>query len=305
MSFLAIENTPIQINLLIQANYTGWTSDGITATHSSCQSGYITLLAYPVTAGQTYTFSYIVPTISGGYIQAQVGGTDGAEHTTADIYVETLVAAQDGFVKLFSNANCTATSFNIKNINNQTGTTIIWSAINQKWSDFRTLYPEYGWSIFEQTLMCSNGTLWAAQNGGGTTPTNNFFGTQYQSSIQVAEAKNAGVIKDFEALSYQANQLLVSAIDGILSSNGQVSTLIDTDFIKQRLTGSGMTLLSYQNDNVYSASFLGDQNEEGIVNGSTLRGNWLLATLQTVDGSKPLALFSLSIRSRYVPVGSR
>ena len=306
MAFSALVNTPIVVNLINQAQYTGWalSADGSTAIHSSCQSGLATLISYPVTAGQSYQVSYSVPTITSGYIQMQAGGTNGAMRTTANIYVETIVPATDGFIQFFSNGNCSVTLFNAANITNQIGTTLVWSALNKKWSDFRNQYPDFGWSIYNKTVMGYQGNIYSAQNGGGTG-TNNFFGTQYQSSIMFVEAANPEVIKDAEALNYQANMLLVTTIDGVKSSNGQVSTLIDTDFIKQKLAANGLTVTNYQVDNVYSASLLGDQNDENIVNGASMRGNWFLIELITVDGSTPLQLFSVGVRTSYRPIGSR
>lgn len=302
--FTAIQNVPITINLLTQANDTGWSINGTVATHLACNSGLCTLLSYPVTAGNTYQISYAVLTITSGYVQAQVGGTNGAMRTTANLYVETITAAANGFVKFYSNGNCQISAFNIANITDNVGTTIVYATENKKWSDFRNYYPDFLWSLYTTTLVAYQGQLYSAQNGGGNS-TNNFFGVQFQSIIQFAEAKNPEVIKDAEALNYQANMLLVTTLNGILSSNGQVSTLIDTDFIKQKLAANGLTVTNYQVDNVYSASLLGDQNDENIVNGTSLRGSWFLVTLITEDGSTPLQLFSVALRTRYVSIGSR
>lgn len=304
MSFTAIENVPIIVNLLTQANDTGWSVDGVNAFHQSCNSGYITLQTYPVFAGHTYKVSTSVISIDSGYVQLFSGGTGGIQRTTAGLYVETITPASNGFMQFFSNANCEITAFPVQDITNMIGTTIVWSAINKKWSDFRDQYFDFGWSIYTKTVMGNNGALYSAQNGGGSG-TNNFFGTQYQSSIMFVEAKNPEVIKDAEALNYQANMLLVSTIDGIKSSNGQVSTLIDTDFIKQKLAANGLTVTNYQVDNVYSASLLGDENDENIVNGTPLRGNYFLIELITVDASLPLQLFSVGVRTSYRPIGSR
>lgn len=145
--------------------------------------------------------------------------------------------------------------------------------------------------------------MYIQQNG--TNDRCNFFGTQYQAQIKFVEAKNPQVIKDFQTVNYQANMLLVSTINGILSSNGQVTTLIDTDFIKQILTDGALEVTNYQVDNVYSASLLGDQNEDNIVNSPGMRGNYLIVTLVTDDGSAPLTLFTVGVRTRYVPLGYR
>ncbi len=303
MSFSQVENTPIIIDLTVQCNTTGWRNDGVNAFHDSCNAGSIILTDYPVTSGQPYQVSYIVLSVSGGYVQPRSPGLNGAARTTTGIFVETLTPTSNGFISFYSNANCEITAFNIKPISSNPGTTIVYATLNQKWSDFRTYYPDFGWSLYTRTITAFQGQLYNHDNGGNSS--NNFYGQQFQSSIKFVEAKNPAIIKDFEALAYQANQLLVTTIDGIVSSTGQISTLIDTDFIKQKLDSGGLEVIGYQNDGVYSASFLGDEGDENVVNGSSMRGAFLIIELITFDGSAPLTLFSVSVRSRVVALGSR
>lgn len=305
-TFSALENSPILVNLVTQANDTGWSlPDGINALHS-CNPGNLILTPYPVIGGNTYQVSYIVNSISGGNVQIQSPGANGVARTTPALYVESITPTSNGFISFYSNATCSITAFNIVPVSTAPGTTIVFSpftAPNGKWSDFRSYYPDFGWSLYTRTIVGYQGQLYSFENGGGAN-TNNFFGTQYQSSIKFVEAKNPDIIKDFEALNYQANMLLVSTPDGIQSSLGQISTLIDTDFIKQNLVDGPLQVILYQKDQVYSASFLNDENED-IVNGSQLRGNFLIVELITFDGSTPLTLFSVAVRSKYVPIGAR
>lgn len=312
MSFTALENTPISINLLQQCNDTGWILPGDgTAVHSSCNAGNIPLNAYPVSGGLNYQISYVIQSISGGNVQPQAPGFNGIARTTPGVYVETISPTSTGVISFYSNANCVISAFNINIISTAPGVTIVYSATNSAkrgmaiWSDMRTFYPDYGWSLYTRTIVANNGALWAFDNGDTGGSTNNFFGQQFQSSIKFVEAKNPEVIKDFETLTYQANQLMVTTIDGIQSSLGQISTLIDTDFIKQYLTDGDLEVVVYQNDNVYSASFLGDEGDQNIVNGSGMRGNYIIVELITNDGSTPLTLFSISVRSKQVFLGSR
>ena len=312
MPFTAVENNQIQIDLVTQCNYTGWTLplDG-TAVHSSCVSGNIILNAYPVTGGKTYQISYLITAISGGNVQSMSPGSNGTAYTTTGLKVETLTPSSNGFISLYSNANCVVTAFNVNVVSNASGTTIVYSPTNSTkrgehiWTDFRTFYPDYGFSLYTRTILCYNGQMYTSDNGDTQGSTNNFFGTQYQSSIKFVEAKNPQLIKDFEALTYQANQLLITTEDGIETSLGQISTLIDTDFIKTNLAAGGLTVVGYQNDGVYSSSFLGDENDENVVNGAGMRGNWIIIELITNDGSTPLTLFSISVRSKQVFIGSR
>lgn len=302
-TFTAIENNPITVNLLTQANDTGWSvlAGGI-AKHISCNSGFITLLNYPVVAGHAYKITYTILTISGGYVSAWAGNTEGAHHTTANIIVETIVATNTDAIKLFSTANCTVQLFNIQDITITDPVSIFWSEINKKWSDNRTVFPSFGFSLLDLNVLVYQGNVYVQQNGSDNR--NNFFGVDYQSSIKFIDAKNSDAVNGFESLNYQANMLLVSTQDGITTDLGQVSTLIDTDFIKEKLQSAGLTVINYQKDNVYSASFLPDSNEDAV-NGSGLRGRHIIIELITADGSTPLRLFSVEVKKAYIPIGPR
>src|ERR1700735_1759029 len=98
MSYSAPANVPIVVNLLVACNDTGWSVDGSVANHSSCNAGSITLDDYPVSVGYTYRISYIMPNISGGYLQAQTPGSNGAMQTTPGLYVESLTPTSNGFL---------------------------------------------------------------------------------------------------------------------------------------------------------------------------------------------------------------
>ena len=309
MPYSNIENSPININLLTEANTTGWLLPGDGTAVHSCNPGNLILGQYPITAGQSYYLTYIINAISSGYVQVQSNGSNGNENTTAGLKTDTITPTVNGYLSIYANGNCTITAFTIVPLAG-TGTTIVYSATNSArrgeaiWSDFRSYCPDFGWSLYTRTIVAYNGQLYLFNNGPSAS-TNNFFGTQYQSYITFVEAKNAAVIKDFEALSYQANQLLVTSIDGIKTSLGQISTLIDTDFIKQKLSAGGLSVINYNVDNVYSASFLGDENDNNVVNGSSLRGNYVIVELVTNNGSTPLILYSIAVRTRQVFIGSR
>lgn len=303
MSYTAIQNVPIVVDLTKACNDTGWAVPGDgTAVHSTCNTGLITLTNYPVIAGHTYNFTYVILSISGGYLAPVIGGNTGTHYTSANINVDTLTASSNGFVQFFSNANCVVQGLNIKDIMVDDGVTKAWSAINKKWSDSRTLYPEFGLSLYTSSVLIYNGAVYLQQNGSDSR--NNFFGTQYQSSIKFVEAKDPEIINDYESLNYQSNMLLVTTINGVQSSLGQLSTLIPSDFIKANLVDGSLNVIMYQKDNVYSASFLPDSTDDAV-NGPQMRGSYLIVELITQDGSTPLKLFSVGVKTARIPIGSR
>lgn len=300
--YTAIENNNIQVNLLTASNDTGWSVDGNIATHVACNSGDLPLLNYPVISNHVYQITYTVLTISGGEVNVIVGGTSGTSHTTPNIYIDTITAGNTNPVQFNSNANCSIELFYISDVTVVDPITIVYAALNKKWSDFRTIYPDFGWSLFENTITAKDGQLYFHENG--TDNTNNFYGVAYQTFIQAVFANNPTVIHTFDVLSYQANMLLTSTQGGITTPTGQQTTLIDTDFIKAAYTDGVTSLTVYQNQNVYSASLLGNELDSTI-NGEPMQGNYIIVQLQTVDGSSTLKLFTMAIKETRKYIGNR
>lgn len=306
MSYTAIENNVIQVDLTIAGNDTGWSLPGDgTAVHVACNSGSITLFEYALSPGHIYQVAWVVTAITSGFVQLQVPGDSGISRNSPGVYIDTVTPdSSGGFITFFANGNCTIAGFTLQDITNTVGTTIVYSAYNKKWSDFRTFYPDLngGFSLYENTITAKDGQLYFHENG--TNNTNNFYGTAYQSIIQAVFAKNPSIINTYEAVSYQANQLLTSTIGGITTPLGQVTTLIDSDFIKQALDDGINQVTIYQANNVYSASFLNDSNDD-TVNGNPMKGNYIIVELITVDGSTILKLFSINVRTARTFIGAR
>lgn len=303
MSYSAVKNNPIIVNLLTAANDTGWSLPGDgTAVHVTCNSGYNNLLNYPVKSGRSYTFTFTIISINAGYVAAFVGGAGGIHYTAPAIVVETLTATADGIIRLFSNANCTVQQFNVKDVTVDDPATIVYSPGNRKWSDFRQLYPDFGFSLYEFTILAKEGALYAQQNGSESR--NFFFGVQYQSSIKFADAKLPAELKSYNSIALQSNQLLVTTAAGITTSLGQVSSLIDQDFLKSALDDGVSAINVYSQVGIYSASFLKDQNQD-LINGDQLAGNYIIIELVTETGNKPLQLFSIAINASQKHIGTR
>jgi hypothetical protein len=305
MSFSALQNSPIVVDLLIQSNSTGWSVDGELATHDSCVSGSIILNNYPVKAGNNYKVSYAILSISGGYVQLNAGGTFGTHHTTAAPIVETITATADGFISFFSNANCVIMAFNVQNTfqdtSNTQENTLVYDVKNKKFG-FRTIAPDFGQSIYVDMLTWYQGNTYLHENG--SDDRNNFYGTQYQTIFQHVENKAAAELKSYNSIVLQSNQLLVTTDGGITTSLGQVSSLIDQDFLKSILNDGVTTINVYSQVGIYSASFLRDQNFD-IINSDQLAGNYIIIELTTVNGNTPLRLFSVAVNASRKAIGTR
>lgn len=300
----AIENNPIIVDLVAQSNYTGWVlnSDG-SATHSSCQGGNITLLNYPVIANHTYQLTYTINSISGGYVQSFAGGTGGTQVTEPEIVTDTIVAASNGSIQLFSNTNCVVQLFNIRDTTTVDPVTIAYATKNRKWSDNRTTNPAMGLSLYERTLqIATDGNIYVQQVGSDSR--NNFFGVQYDSTIKFVDAEKGALLKTYNSIALQAAQLMVTTDGGITTSLGQVSSLIQEDFLKSALNDGVSAINVYAQVGIFGASFLRDQNQD-IINGDALAGNYIIVELITTNGAIPIKLFTVAINDSLKKIGNR
>ena len=155
--------------------------------------------------------------------------------------------------------------------------TIVWSEKKNRWISFRDYKPEKGFSMFTDMFTYINGNLYIHKE---SDIRNNFYGEQYQTSIDFPIG--AMSIKNYHSLAIHSNTLLVTKTDGITTSLGHVSDLIKSDFLNR--------------EGIWYANFLRDKNTD-LINGSRLKGRFLKLSLITVDGSQPLQIFKIVIKS--------
>lgn len=306
--YTAVQGTPIVVDLIQAAKNNGWSIDGTTASHEICNSGKVTLLTYPLIAGHVYQVSYAVLSISGGLVRMDAGTATGIARTTVGFYTETItVTGTSPVITFYSNANCQVQAFNISDTITSTAkkqrNTIVYSAKSQKWTDFRTLSPDMGFSLFINTYTLNKGRLYNHDNSSNNSR-NNFYGVQYDSIIKFVENKNPAIVKSFESLSMQVNELMITTTDGITTSLGQVSELIAVDFLKDTLADGVTSIDVYSKEGVYSAQFLRNKLDDLIL-GEPLKGNWQTIELTTVDGSLVLKLFTVAVVSSISKIGAR
>lgn len=290
MSQTAIENQVITTNLLQVANDTGWTIDGVIATHSSCNAGTLHLTAYTITPGVTYTITYEVLSISGGSVQFTLGGNNGAAITTAGFVTQTIVAGS-GDTYFFSNANCQITIFNLQinpvPITNYQQNTIAFSERTGKWGAWYTMVPDIGDSLFVRLYTFNQGRGYFHESN--SNQRGNLFGIQYPATVIFSTNQQPTIAKTFIGINYQSNKLVVTPSAGIATSANQLSELIAQDFVQQQYNDGSV---AYEVEGLYQTSFLRDMNVD-IINGPQLKGNWLTIGLQSPSGV--LNLFSTEI----------
>jgi hypothetical protein len=312
MSFTTLENTPININLVLQAPTTGWSFAGSIATHEICNAGSIYLNGFTIEVGKTYEVTYKISSITGSvgvsYVQAFMGDTAGAQRIATGFYTETLACTgTNPRFRFFSNTDCTVEIFNIKNTavvtSEKQRNNIVYSEQNNKWSSFYTYNPDCGFGLFIDLYTFKNGQLYLHQNNSESR--NNFYGVQYDTIVNLPFNQQVSFVSTFESMSIQSNMLMITTEDGIETSLGQISDLVASDFTKATLVDGATTVTINSVEGVYSASFLRDKNSVGgILNGQVLKGNYLLVELISTESTK-LRLFSVAVHSEKSFIGVR
>lgn len=303
MAYTTLQNTPVIIDLIQQGNSRGWSIEGFDAIHETCNAGFIELLSYPVKAGLSYEYSYQIKSINTGMVRPQLGGIVGTARTVVGFYTETATATTNDILKFYSDANArislvnirlTTVTFDLKSTN-----TIAWSEENNKWSDYRSYNPDCGYSLFANLFTYKNGTLYAHQ--ASNTP-NNFYGVQYKSIINFVANADNNIPKTFLSISYESNRLMITTEDGITTSLGKVSELIDEDFLKDILDDGVTQVKIYDVEGIYSAGFM--KAKPDIINGDVLKGTTAtIELIQADDGF--MRLENVWIHSEPSKIGSR
>lgn len=290
--FTAVQDTPIIISLVDLAKSSGWVIDGAIASHSSCNDGNLYVIDYPLVIGQSYRLTYAVLTYSSGYVQSFLGTNGGIQASSVQFVDETIVANGTQFY-FFSNGTLSIENFTIGvsavKTNPYQQNTIAYNARQNKWVSFYSYIPDVAFSIYTKTYSFFEGAAYLHE--AGSDDRCNFYGVQYASIITFTTNQQPTIVKTFQSINYQANQLLISATGGILTSLGQRSELIADDFVQQQLSPM---VVEYQVEGIFQASFLRDMNFD-IINGEPLKGNWLSMTMINTSPSVPMDLYSTEI----------
>lgn len=288
MSYSAIENNRILIYLPDAAVSTGWTlnADG-SASHSGCNDGSMPLEGYTLIPGKTYRYTYLINSITSGYVKTSIG----ANQSSPGLVDETEVATTSQ-ISMYANGNCTISNFVIELVSDITTAysqnTISFSEKLNKWISFYTFIPESAFSMFVNTYSFKNGNAYVHDNASPSR--GNFFGNQYPATIYFASNQQPVIAKTFVSLNYQANQLLVTPPSGITTQTGQTSELVAWDFLQAQLSG-GVNV--YSSEGLYRASFMRAQPD--LINGEQLKGNYIDIGLQDTSPSSVLTIFTVGI----------
>lgn len=296
MSFTTLQNTPIEIDLLSLVNDNGWTLNGNTATHESCNDGTITYNE-PFIANEVYDVSIQIVNISGGLLNIGLGNAV-VSYTTAGFKQFTLTSTTaTPYLSLYSNANCTVSILSIRkqeadyDISPTSTNTIVYSQENKKWVSFVNYNPDTGFSLFTNLYTFKDAVMYGHTD---KVNRNKYYGAEYDSRVNLPFAGNG--TKTFQSIAIHCNELLITTENGIKTSLGQVSDLVAKDF-EQFILDDGVTTVSiYDREGVSTANFLRDSNTN-ILTGDRLKGRWTTIELTTTT-EKDFKLFKVVLKSQ-------
>lgn len=298
MSFNTVNGIPITIDLVAQANSTGWSVNGNIATHESCNSGSLVATDLQLISGTDYIITYQVNSISGGVVFASIGDTMGNENDAPGLYTETLEATGDLKLRLTSDANCVIQLLSIKAItevvNNQSSRTMAFSERGVKWTSFYDFLPDTGVSMFINLYTFKNGLTYL--HNPNNTSRANIYGATKIPSVKAAFNMAPNVVKMFQSINMNSGCLVVTGTDGIETSIGQVSELSDIDFLQHTLKDGPVEIKVYDKDGIYLARFLRDMSTGNLYDGDLLKGNYMTIDLAATDPDT-LKLISVSVKS--------
>jgi len=167
--------------------------------------------------------------------------------------------------------------------------TLAFNEIINRWTSFYSYTPEHADYIFNKYMGYNNGVMWEHNSSNNY---NSFYGTSYDSIVQLTFNGTPSLVKSFIGLIEQSNtvwsadsNIIGSVETAVTTSLGQTSNLLSTDFSEK--------------EGVWFASILRDASSPGgIVNGDELKGNLIKFRLvnQPTERAK-----LLSVDLRYIP----
>lgn len=123
------------------------------------------------------------------------------------------------------------------------------------------------YSFNADMIVCSENQLFSFKNGNlyihNSSVRNNFYGTQYGSSIKLVFNKDGVLKKTFDYITIDASAYWTAPNIGDINTGlGQVSNLVQSDF--------------EVDEGLYSAAFWMDNSSlGGVINGDYLKGDWI------------------------------
>lgn len=163
---------------------TGWTVDGVFASHDSCNPGTMhSLNNFGLQVGRQYVFTYILDqwVVGGVYIIA--GTVNGTNRSANGTYTETLTMTGNNILGFYSNGTLRISKLKFYDLllGPKSGRTLTFNEKENKWVQEYEWQPEIMVKFLDELFTFKNGTLWLHNSN---PVRGNFFGVQYSAKIQ-------------------------------------------------------------------------------------------------------------------------
>jgi len=97
--------------------------------------------------------------------------------------------------------------------NDYTNKTLSFNESSRGWSSFKSFIPETGVSLNDEYITCQNSNIWGHHDKDALA--NNFYGTQYTSTIDVMFNDAPGSVKSFNYINYEGTASKVDEFESI------------------------------------------------------------------------------------------
>lgn len=281
--YTIIEDQPLTIDFNDLINDRAWVLNGSTATHYPCNvNTAIRAKNYAILPNIEYIVSFKIMAMSDSPLLS-IGFNDVLHvfNTPQDVTVTISTTLTNQKITLWASGYVQIRSLNIQKVGEETTTdsedTITWGEVPNRWVSFRSYRPEKGFSMFTDLFTYRDGKLYVHKDG---IVRNNFYDEQFQSTAKFPVGEN--IVKNYHSIAIHSNIIMATTTDGITTSLGHVSDLIETDFNSR--------------EGIHYANFLRDKLDD-LINGQRLKGRFLTLELTTIDGSKKLQIFKVVVKS--------
>jgi len=281
MKFTTIQNRPVVISYNELLNDRGWVLAGNTATHLSCNSNTkLKLIGQPLEVGEEYSIVFTIVSISG-----TLGvGFDTATTIYTTTGLKTLVMTPTSVtqkITLWGTGDIVISKISVKKAaevaTSKDEHTIAWGEDRNGWITFKAYRPEMGFSMFNDLFTYKNGIL--QMHDQQSASYNVFYGDSFDTFIEFP--MSSPKIKTYKSIAIHSNRIVGTSEDGVKTSLGHVSDLMEIDFTEK--------------EGVFYANFLRNKLEN-ILTGSRLKGRYIVIELQA-KGQEKLQIFKIVAKS--------
>lgn len=277
------ENQPLTINFNELLNDRSWELNGNTATHYPCNvNSPLRIKSYTILPNTNYKVSFRILEMSETPL-LNVGFTSTlfTYNTAQDVTITVSTTLANQKLTFWGSGYIVIQLINIQKqgvgTSSDSEDTITWGETPNRWVSFRSYRPEKGFSMFTDLFTYRDGKLYTHKDG---EVRNNFYGEQFQSMAKFPTGSNT--VKNFQSIAIHSNNIMATTTDGITTSLGQVSDLIETDFTTR--------------EGIHYANFLRDKLTD-LINGDRIKGRYIVLEIITLNGAKKLQLFKVVVKS--------